>query len=342
MSSSNDLTVPQLKATRRFAMGIDVAAVAASLGFNLAAAPNTLGGWLVGTVAPLFLFGGIGLWHRSHGVLPGWLGAVFNLGLAAVVGLAGFLSFDHIRDVAIEVGGQSPAQAAAVALIVDLMAVLAVLVVIGTGQRIEDLEQAEHQAEADAIEAAKRAEAERAEAERLEAIEAERAEADRLERERLAELDAETERQRIAAEAETARLAAEAEEAAAERARLDAEAETARLATAEAERVAAEAEAQRAAAERLAALSPAGGASGGNGKAKTPKGDPSGSMAITGAERDQLIADYLTANPDATQGDIAAALGVSAKTVQRSAPWRDHQATRSSDPSTNGALAAHG
>lgn len=338
MTSSNDLTVPQLRSTRRAAIGVDLVAVTTSLGFNLAAAPSTLGGWLVGAVAPLALFLTIMLWHRAQGVLAGWLGHLFNLGLCSVAGMAGVLSFDHIRHVAVTVGGQTPTGGAVLALVVDVLAVLAALVVIGTGHRIEDLEAAERQAEADAIEAAERAEVERVEAERLAVVEAERVEAERVERERLAEIEAETERQRIAAEADAARAALEAEKAAAERARLDSEAETARLAAAETERAAAEAAAQQAAAERLAALAAPVNGSGANGKARTDQG---GSVAVSGADRDQLIADYLTANPEATQGEIAAALGVSGKTVQRSAPWRDHQATRTADPTTNGATPAH-
>lgn len=166
--------VTHLRRTQRSAIAIDLAAVSTSLGFNLSAAPATVGGWLVGAVAPLFLFAAIGLWHRAHGVLDGWLGHLFNLGLAGVAAMAGFLSFDHIRHVAVEVGGQTPTGGAVVALVVDALAVLAALVVIGAGTKIQRLEASHGQARA--VEADRVSEAERrAKEEWLKAEAAERA-----------------------------------------------------------------------------------------------------------------------------------------------------------------------
>lgn len=333
MTTGADLAVPQLRATRRFAFGIDGAAVAASLGFNLAAAPSTFGGYLVGAVAPLFLFAAIGLWHRAHGVLGGVLGGLFNLGLAAVAGMAGFLSFDHIRHVAIEVGGQSPTQAATLALVVDVLAVLAALVVIGTGQRIEDLEAAEHQAELERLQADKLAEVERAEAERLAAIEAERVETDRAERERLAVIEAETERQRIEAEAEATRLSLEAEQAAAERARLEAEAETARQAAAEAEAETLAEERRKTALEAAKARQLA--------KIGVPASEDSGSpygrsTGLSVAERVEL---YLADHPAATRAEVVEATEADVSGVKRAPAWRNRN--RTTDSATISAEPAH-
>ena len=118
---SHDLTVNQLRSTRRSAMAVDLAAVGTSLAFNLAAAPSTIGGWLVGATAPLFLFAAVALWHRATGVLDGRLGQLFNIGLAAVACMAGYLSFGHIRDVAVDVGEPDvpPREAVGEFLVID-------------------------------------------------------------------------------------------------------------------------------------------------------------------------------------------------------------------------------
>lgn len=161
-----DVSADQLRATRRTALAIDVAAVAASLAANIAAAPPSIGGWLVAAVAPIGLFVAIVLWHRSHGVLKGWLAWSFNVGLAGIATGAAWISFGHLRAVA-ERFGQSPGAAAVIPLVIDGAAVLATIVVISAGKRAAELDEAEaaareldRRAQAAEIERARQAELE--------------------------------------------------------------------------------------------------------------------------------------------------------------------------------------
>lgn len=259
----SDLTVEQLRATRRTAIAIDLAAVAASLAANVAAAPRSVGGWLVAAVAPVGLFLAIVLWHRSHGVLGGWLARAFNLGLTGIAAGAAWISFGHLQEVA-ERFGQSPEAAAVIPLVIDGAAVLATIVVISAGQRASELEAA--QAEADRIER----EAERAQAE-----------ADRL--------------------AVSAREAAEA--------RLSARRSS----------VGEGAPASRGGAERAPAT-------------ETRVGRPG-----RGQNTAVAIADYLVVHPGATATEVAAAVGVSDRTVKRSESWKSRPTGQSS---TNGTIPA--
>lgn len=147
-----------LEAARRWGIGVDLAAVGASMAANIAAAPNTIGGWLVAIVAPCAIFGAIGLWHRSRDIVDGPAGWLFSGVLATVAIGAAVVSFDHIRHVAIVYGGQDERAAIILPLVIDLLAVLATIVVVAAGRRLEHLDTQEAAAE----QAARAAEAEQA------------------------------------------------------------------------------------------------------------------------------------------------------------------------------------
>lgn len=247
-------SIEQLRATRRTAVAVDLAAVAASLAANIAAAPRSVGGWLVAAVAPVGLFLAIVLWHRSHGVLAGWLSPIFNIGLGAIAAGAAWISFGHLQEVA-ERFGQSPGAAAVIPLVIDGAAVLATIVVISAGQRIAELETAE----AHAAQAEREAERARADAERQ-----------AIERRQTAE----------------ARLASRKVEPPAR---------------------------------------PTPVASRENGTR--------GIRPARSQDTATSIADFLVVNPTATAIEVASAVGVSDRTVKRSAAWRSRPAAK---PATDG------
>jgi hypothetical protein len=250
----SELSIEQLRATRRTAIAVDLAAVAASLAANIAAAPRSVGGWLVAAVAPVGLFLAIVLWHRSHGVLAGWLSPLFNVGLASIAAGAAWISFGHLQEVA-ERFGQSPGAAAVIPLVIDGAAVLATIVVISAGQRITELETAE----ANAAQAEHEAQRARADAER---------------------------------QATEHRRAAEA----------------------------------RLASRKVEPPAP-----------PTPVANQETDTTDARRARSQdtatAIADFLLVNPTATAIEVAAAVGVSDRTVKRSAAWRSRPAAK---PVTNG------
>lgn len=136
-----------LEAARRWGIGVDLAAVSASMAANIAAAPPTVAGWLVAIIAPIGLFGAIGLWHRSRGIVDGPAGWAFSAVFAGVAIGAAVVSFDHIRHVAIVYGGQDEAAAIILPLVVDLLAVLATIVVVTAGRRLEQIDTEERAAE---------------------------------------------------------------------------------------------------------------------------------------------------------------------------------------------------
>lgn len=283
----HNLNAADLTAARRAALAIDLLAVAASLAANIAASRQTLAGWMVSAIAPIGLFLAIILWHRSHGVVVGWLGRAFTAGLGAIALGAAWISYGHLRHVALA-AGQSETASAIIPLVIDGAAILATIVVISAGQRLTELAVAE----AEAVETARHERDESAAAERAAAR---KAEADQVEADRQA--TAELERQKIEADAriELARIAAETEAA-------ETAARQQRLATA------------RQPASAPSAIGPGGRASKPPPAKTTPKADTS-----------QLIADYLAEHPDAKQAEVATAAGCTTKTVQRNQAWRDHQ-----------------
>ncbi len=165
---SEPLSIESVKGARRYAIAVDLAAVGASLAANVAAAPATVGGWLVAAVSPLALFAVIGLAHRAQGILGGWIGRAFNTGLAAIAVAAAWISYGHLQHVAIEMG-QSPGVARVIPLVIDGAAVLASLIVVAAGSKITALQLEAEQAaavEREAVRAAELAKREALEAER--------------------------------------------------------------------------------------------------------------------------------------------------------------------------------
>ena len=154
-------SVEDLRAARRVAFGIDLLAVGASLAANVATAQRSPAGVLVAATAPVGLFVAILLWHRSEGLLTGWLGRTFDVCLAGIAIGAAWISFDHVRELSLS-AGQSEIAASIIPLVIDGVAVLSTLVVVAAGQAIAAAD-ATAQAEA---ETERRAERERIAAER--------------------------------------------------------------------------------------------------------------------------------------------------------------------------------
>lgn len=144
---SEPLTIERAQSARTFAVVVDLAAVGASLAANIAAAPANAGSWAVAAVAPLALFAIIGLAHRSQGILIGWLGWAFYGGLAGIAIGAAWISYGHLKHVAVAMG-QSEEVARIIPLVVDGAAIMASIVVVAAGQAITELGKVADEAEA--------------------------------------------------------------------------------------------------------------------------------------------------------------------------------------------------
>jgi hypothetical protein len=179
------VTLDSLKGARRWAMAVDLAAIAASTAANIThaltadVAPgderSAVGAVLVAMVPPLGLAIAVGIWHRSQGILTGRLAQAFSALLAGVAAGAAYVSFGHIQSVA-QHFGQSETDAVIIALVIDLTAVLATVVLIGAGQKMTELTEAAEAARAAERQAARDAEVAEAAA-RAEAAKAKAAEA---------------------------------------------------------------------------------------------------------------------------------------------------------------------
>ncbi len=129
----------EIESARRYAVGVDLVAIGASLAANVADAPPTIGGRLMASIAPLGLFAMVGLWHRSRVILTGLVGWSFTAGLASIAAGAGYVSFGHLRAIA-EANGQTGHASWIVPLVIDATAVLATLVVIASGRALARLD----------------------------------------------------------------------------------------------------------------------------------------------------------------------------------------------------------
>lgn len=129
----------EIESARRYAIGVDLAAIGASLAANIADAPPTVGGRLMASIAPLGLFAMVGLWHRSRVILAGPVGWSFTIGLAAIALGAGYVSFGHLQAIA-EANGQTGHASWILPLVIDATAVMATLVVIAAGRELARLD----------------------------------------------------------------------------------------------------------------------------------------------------------------------------------------------------------
>lgn len=256
---SEPLTIERAQSARTFAVVVDLAAVGASLAANIAAAPASAGSWAIAAVAPLALFAIIGLAHRSQGILVGWLGRAFYTGLAGIAIGAAWISYGHLKHVAIAMG-QSEQVARIIPLVVDGAAVMASIVVVAAGQTVNELERANAEASAAARQEQRRA------------------------------VDDENRRKREAS-------------IAADKARTEA------------------VEAR----ERLAAIARSDKTNGATAKKASGKGM---TKVEEKAFNEANIAAYLTEHPDARQSAVAEFLGLSPRTVARSAAWRELKASK--------------